>query len=266
MVLANVAKFLSVSVTDLVVKTPKARVEVKDLRLGISKDGSSNPNLFIKLHILPIFVHMGEQRLSCDQPMSSNIRESTSGESSCDSMERSSAPFNCDEFFLSVEFGHDREKGIVIQNVDIRSGEVSLNLNEELLSKKKSSSSSNADKDKGSVPDSVVTKDQEKKNSAIVAVSKYTSMIPEKICFTLPKLDVRFLHQEHNLLLENNIMGFKFKCLKSPSSEDVESTRLDIQMDFSEMHLLREAGISVVEILKVDLVTFFYVPKEASLS
>ncbi|CAI0464014.1 unnamed protein product [Linum tenue] len=262
MVLANVAKFLSVSVTDLVVKTPKARVEVKDLRLGISKDGSSNPNLFIKLHILPIFVHMGEQRLSCDQPMSSNIRESTSGESSCDSMERSSAPFNCDEFFLSVEFGHDREKGIVIQNVDIRSGEVSLNLNEELLSKKKSSSSSNADKDKGSVPDSVVTKDQEKKNSAIVAVSKYTSMIPEKICFTLPKLDVRFLHQEHNLLLENNIMGFKFKCLKSPSSEDVESTRLDIQMDFSEMHLLREAGISVVEILKVDLVTFFYVPKE----
>ncbi|CAI0545806.1 unnamed protein product [Linum tenue] len=262
MVLANVAKFLSVSVTDLVVKTPKATVEVKDLRLGISKDGGSSPNLFIKLHILPIFVHMGEPRSSCDQPANSNNRESTSGELSFGSMERSSAPFSCDEFFLSVEFGHDREKGIVIQNVDIRSGEVSVNLNEELLSKKKSSSSSNAAKDKGPVPDSVVTKDPEKKNSAVVAVSKYTSMIPDKICFTLPKLDVRFLHQEHNLLLKNNIMGFKFKCLKSPSTEDVESTRLDIQMDFSEMHLLREAGCSVVEILKVDLVTFIYVPKE----
>ncbi|CAN0906547.1 Protein SABRE [Linum grandiflorum] len=80
----------------------------------------------------------------------------------------------------------------------------------------------------------------------------------------LPKLDVRFLHQQHNLFVENNIMGFRFKVVKSPSSEDVESTRLDMEMDFSELHLLKESGRSVVEILKVDLVTFVYVPKEPS--
>ncbi|CAN0873523.1 Protein SABRE [Linum grandiflorum] len=262
MVLANVAKFLSVSLTNLVVKTPKATVEVKDLQLGISKDGGSNPNLFIKLHILPIYVHMDKQRLSCDPPLNSNSKDSNSGEVSYGSTEKRTAPFSCDEFFLSVEFGHDREKGIIIQNVDIRSGEVSVNLNEELLSKKKSSSDANADKDKDLVTDSAVIKDPQKKDSPVVAISKYTAMIPEKICFTLPKLDVRFLHKEHNISVKNSIRGFKFKSIKSPSSEDVESTRLDVEVDFSEMHLLREAGRSVVEILKVDLITFFYVPKE----
>ena len=104
------------------------------------------------------------------------------------------------------------------------------------------------------------------------------------------------MHKQHNLFVKNSIRGFKFKSIKSPSSEDVESTRLDIEVDFSEMHvravgdcflllflaslvmvflilmiashvvfqLLREAGRSVVDILKVDLITFFYVPKEAS--
>ncbi|CAN1159441.1 Protein SABRE [Linum perenne] len=265
MVLANVAKFLSVSMTDLVVKTAQATVEVKDMRLDISKDGGSNPNLFIKLHILPICVHMGDPRLSCDLPTNSNSRDSTSGES-FSSAERALVPFFCDEFFLSVEFGHDRGKGIVIQNVDICSGEVSVNLNEELLLKRKSMSDENVDKEKRSLVDSATTKDSHKKIPAVLGMSKFTFMIPEKISFTLPKLDVRFLHQEHSILIENNIMGLQFKVVKSPSSEDVESTRLDIQMDFSELHLLREAGRSVVEILKVDLITFIYVPKEASYS
>ncbi|CAN1185325.1 Protein SABRE [Linum perenne] len=267
--LANVAKFLSVSITNLVVKTPKATLEVKDLQLGISKDGGSNPNLFIKLHILPIYVHMGNSPNLTSLHSNSNSRESdTSGDVSfISSAERHSVPFCCNEFFLSVEFGHDREKGIFIHNVDIRSGEVSVNLNEELLSKKKTSSSdANADKDKGSssvtTDPTPVIKDAQKKDSPVGAISKYTAMIPEKICFTLPKLDVRFQHKEHNLLVKNNIMGFKFKSIKSPCSEDVESTRLDIEMDFSEMHLLKEAGRSVVEILRVDLITFFYIPKE----
>ncbi|GMY06946.1 protein SABRE isoform X1, partial [Fagus crenata] len=154
------------------------------------------------------------------------------------------------------------EVGIIIKNLDITSGEVTVNLNEKLLSKRKSSPDtfSHSDKVMESTVDSVGAKRPQKKQ-ALVALSKYTSMFPEKVCFNLPKLDVRFVHQEHNLVVENNIMGIQLRILKSRSSEDVgESTRLDVQMDFSEIHLLREAGTSVLEILKVDVVSFLYIP------
>ncbi|XP_070682490.1 protein SABRE-like [Malus domestica] len=138
-----------------------------------------------------------------------------------------------------------------------------LSLNEEMLSKSKSSSqtSSQADNVLGSATDSVASKKPHKKQQMIVALSKYTSLFPEKVSFSLPKLDVRFVHLEYDFSVENNIMGIQLKSTKSQSSEDVgETTRLDVQLDFSEIHLLREAGISVLEILEVDVVSFFYIP------
>lgn len=54
----------------------------------------------------------------------------------------------------------------------------------------------------------------------------------------MPKLDVRFVHHEHDIDVENNIMGIQLKIIKSRFSEDVgDSTRLDVQMDFSEIHV-----------------------------
>lgn len=109
--------------------------------------------------------------------------------------------------------------------------------------------------------------------------------------FNLPKLDVKFVHREHNLSLENNIMGIQLRCSKSHWSEDVvESTRLDIHMDFSEIHvwqqniilslwitcfptflpsclifqLLRESSTSILEILKVDVDSSVYLSVEVS--
>ncbi|XVF36567.1 hypothetical protein REPUB_Repub19eG0068700 [Reevesia pubescens] len=242
-VVANIARFLSVSITDLVLKTPKATVDVKELKVDISKDCGSKPNLFAKLHILPISVHSVQ--------LLSGI------------MEKPSAPFSCEEFSLSCEFGHDREAGVVVRNVDINCGEIVVNLNEELLSKKKKPPDvfSQTDKVKGSAADSVTTKKPQKKPAAILAFTKYTSMFPEKICFNLPKLDVKFVHRGHDIVVENNIMGIQLKSIKSRPTEDVvESTRLDVQLDFSEIHLLREAGSSVLEIMKVDVVSFVYIP------
>ncbi|XAR62068.1 hypothetical protein NMG60_11016663 [Bertholletia excelsa] len=90
---------------------------------------------------------------------------------------------------------------------------------------------------------------------------KYASMIPEKLSCTLPKLDVKFEHRGHNLAVENNIMGIQIRSGKSRYIEDVgESTRLDIQIDFSEIHLIREDGISVVEIVKLSVVSSAYLP------
>lgn len=89
-------------------QTPKASVEVKELKVDISKDGGTKPNLFVKLHILPIFVHMGER--GCSDQSSNLIYEVclSAGQSSYAIMERTSAPFICEEFSLSCEFGHDR--------------------------------------------------------------------------------------------------------------------------------------------------------------
>ncbi|GFY96064.1 similar to HYPERSENSITIVE TO PI STARVATION 4 [Actinidia rufa] len=264
MVVANVARFLSVSITELVVKMPKATIEVKELRVDISKDGGSKPSLFVKLHLLPIVVHLGEPRISCDQ--SSNFKHggyTSTSQSSFASMEGTSAPFCCEELSLSSEFGHDREAGVVVKNVDITSGEVTLNLNEELFLVKNSSSetfSHAANVVESNVESSTARKPQ-KKQTALFSVTKYASMIPEKLSFNLPKLDVKFVYRLHHLVVQNNIMDIKLESIKSRYIEDVgESTRLDILMNCSEIHLFREACISVVEILKLDVVSSTYIP------
>ncbi|RZC15868.1 Protein SABRE isoform B [Glycine soja] len=264
MIVGNIARYLSVCVTDLVLKTPKFTVEIKELNVDISKDGGSKSNLLVRLQILPIFVHIGEPRASCD--FLSNLSGggcSSSGQASITALERSSAPFICETFSVSCEFGHNREVGIVIKNMDISSGEVTVNLNEELLLKSKSpsKSSSGSDSKVGSHADSTSTKRPSKKQQTLAAFSKYSSMFPEKVSFNLPKLDVSFVHREHGLYIENNIMGIQLKSTKSRSTEDLgESTRLDFQLEFSEIHLLREAGSSILEILKLDLISFVYIP------
>ncbi|PQQ07718.1 protein SABRE [Prunus yedoensis var. nudiflora] len=264
MVVANIARYLSVSITDLVLKMPKASIEVKELKVDISKDGQSKQNLIVKLQISPIVVQRSEPRVSCDQLSNFCTGGSLSAsQSSSSMMDRSSALFICEDFALSCEFGHDREVGVIIKNVDVACGEIAVNLNEELLSKSKSSShtSSQPDTAIGSTIDSVASKKPHKKQQMIATLSKYTSLCPEKVSFSLPKLDVRFVHREYDLSVENNIMGIQLKSIKSQSSEDVgETTRLDVQLDFSEIHLLREAGTSVLEILKVDVASLFYIP------
>ncbi|XP_050158552.1 protein SABRE-like isoform X12 [Malus sylvestris] len=268
MVVANIARYLSVSITDLVLKMPKASIEVKELKVDISKDGASKQNLIVKLQISPIVVLRSDPRVSCDLSNFSTGGSISASQTSSSMMERTSALFICEDFILSCEFGHDREVGVMIKNVDIACGEITVNLNEELLSKSKSSSQTSFQPDNvlGSSTDSVASKKPHKKQQMIVALSKYTSLFPEKVSFSLPKLDVRFVHREYDFSVENNIMGIQLKSTKSQSSEDVgETTRLDVQLDFSEIHLLREAGISVLEILKVDVASFFYIPVQPTL-
>ncbi|XP_012446853.1 protein SABRE [Gossypium raimondii] len=242
MAVGNIARFLSVSITDLVLKTPKAAIEVKGIKLDICKDGGSKPNLFVILQILPISVQ-------AIQPLSGV-------------MEKPSAPSCCEEFSFSCEFGNDGEAGLVVRNVDINFGEIIVNLNEELLAKNKKPPdvSSQTDKVKESTADSLPAKKPDKKQAAILALSKHASIFPEKICFNLPKLDVKFVHREHDVVVENNIKSIQLKSIKSRSTEEVESTRIDVQLEFSEIHLLRESGSSVLEIMKFGVASFVNIP------
>ncbi|CAH1443357.1 unnamed protein product [Lactuca virosa] len=261
MVVANMARFLSISVTDLIVKTPKATVEVKELGVEISKDGGTKPCVLVKLQLVPVVVHLGDPRISFDQSSSFCNGESfTVGQTCFASIEKASAPFFCEEFHLSSEFGHDREAGIVVKNVDISIGEIALNLNEELIPGKKSTDTQ-VDEFLQSTIEHAVAKKKENKQSPLLAVTKYTSFIPEKVSLTLPKLNVRFVHKEHYIVMENNIMGIQLKSVKSRFVEDIgESTRLDLQLDFSEIHLLKEAENSMVDILKLAVIFSVYIP------
>lgn len=261
MVIANIARFLSVSVTDLALKTPKATLEVKELRVDIYKHGNAKPSLFIKLFLSPIIAQVGEPRVSNDES-SSHVDEGymVASQSSIPLVEQPFSSFNCEELSLSCEFGHNREFGIVVKDVDVSCGEISINLNEELFQKRKTSSAVTSDPATESIGENRGVKSPPKKE-ALSSMTKLATLFPEKASFSLPKLDVRFEHQGQGLSVENHIKGIQIKSTKSRSSEDGgESARLDIQLDLSEIHLLRDSGTSILEILRVNVGSSVYIP------
>lgn len=84
-------------------------MEVKELKLDISKDGGTQPNLYVKLHVIPILVHLCDSRIISDQPSSTlSFERCSASQTSPASLDRSSAALFCDELSLSSEFGHDR--------------------------------------------------------------------------------------------------------------------------------------------------------------
>ncbi|XP_009607444.1 protein SABRE-like isoform X1 [Nicotiana tomentosiformis] len=263
MVVANIARFLSVSMTETVVKTPKAGLEVKEMTLDISKDSGSEPALYVKLHVTSILVHLCESQISSGQS-SMHSGSFPANRAILTMAERTSAPFGCEEVSLLCEFGHDREAGVVVRNVDIRNGEISVNLNEELLLKKKSVDTSHVAIKP--INESGTTEKTEKKPAAFAVMrEKYASMFPEKLSFTLPKVDVKFVHRVEGFMVENSIMGIHLKGSKTQSIEDVgESTQLHVQLEISEIHLLKDAGTSIVEISKLETIASVYIPLEPS--
>lgn len=87
----------------LILQTPKATLDIKELRVDISKDAGSEAGLFVKLQLFPITVHLGESRVASDQPVVSG--GSFSANQLADGV---CAPFSCEEFSLLCELGHNR--------------------------------------------------------------------------------------------------------------------------------------------------------------
>ncbi|KAH7661259.1 FMP27 C-terminal protein [Dioscorea alata] len=238
MILSNMARFLSVSVTELTVKVPKAIIEVKDLKLDVSKSGGSSPVLNIKLYIIPLTVQISI-------------------------MEKNSAPFICEDLSVACEFGHDRERGVKIRDLDVKCGDVTLNLNENLFLKNTTKSGTSDVDTSGGTFDSSVDKRSQKKKLSVLSMKNHILAFPEKVSFNMPKLDLKFLHKGQNLYIENNVMGIHFKSSKSQYEDSGETTsHLDVQMDLSEIHLLREGTTSILEILKVALIASVDVPMQ----
>ena len=74
--------------------------------------------------------------------------------------------------------------GVSIKNIDISLGEVSVDLNDDLISKKKKSLDTHDDEPVQSTTtttDSDIAKKQQKKQATFVTITKYTSLFPEKV-------------------------------------------------------------------------------------
>lgn len=86
-------------------QTPKARAEIKELELDLSKDRGS-ASFFIKLYLLPISVQIGEPHVvtsthSTDMNGDILLAKQTP--------EGSSSPsIHCEKVSFSCEFGHNR--------------------------------------------------------------------------------------------------------------------------------------------------------------
>lgn len=90
-------------------QAPKSTVEIKELKVDMSKEGAPGSNLLVRLHILPIHFHIGEPWVSCDQSSNFSVGEcNSSAQAFMASIERPSAPFICENISISCEFGHDR--------------------------------------------------------------------------------------------------------------------------------------------------------------
>ncbi|KAK1379101.1 Golgi-body localization protein domain [Heracleum sosnowskyi] len=261
MVIANVARLLSVSITELVLKTSKATIEIKELGLDISKVGGSNPTVFVRLLLLPIIAHLGIARDIRDQLSSSgNISYNHNYQTPSTDKDKAVVPFLWEEFFLSCELGHVRDAGLIIKNFEVSSGDIFINLKDEMFLRNKSSSDSSSHANEANI-DSTTIKSPHKKQSPNLAITKVTYLFPEKVSINLPKIDINFEHGGSNFMAKNNVSRIQLKSTKSRYIEDVgDSTRLDVQLDFGEIHLLKENDYSVLEILKLDIVSSVTVP------
>ncbi|KAF3775210.1 SABRE protein [Nymphaea thermarum] len=192
MIVTNVARFLSVSVMELVVKVPQATIEVKDLKLDICKSGGPVPILSVKVQLLPISIQASESHTSCEQSSNSVIGGSALAGKSC------TTPFICEELSLMCEFAHERELGFMTKNVEVASGEVAIDLSEVLFLKKSihSETSVSDGTDAGDSESSEATVESSKpskKGQKLTSAKKIISGFPEKvkmqfacmICFTL---------------------------------------------------------------------------------
>ncbi|KAH0929637.1 hypothetical protein HID58_015364 [Brassica napus] len=262
MLLANIGRFFSVSMTNITVQTPKARAEIKELELDLSKDRGS-ASFFIKLYLLPISVQIGEPLVipTHSPDMNSDILLAKQAP------EGSSSPsIHCEKVSFSCEFGHNsRHSSSSIKNVEVDISDTILNLNEMMLAKKKSPTSATSTGESIGSSSSHTASEKPPKQPVNVLVAKHAPKLPEKVSFGLSKLDIRFVHQEHDFSMANSITGLHLKSSKSQSSEKgKEEPCLDVVIELQKMHLIRESEVSVLEMSKLEVSSKVYCPVQES--
>ncbi|XP_017701995.3 protein SABRE-like isoform X2 [Phoenix dactylifera] len=270
MILTNMTRFLSVSVKELILKAPKAATVVKDLKVDISKNEASNSVLDVKLHLISFLVQICDSQLSFDQ--SSSFYQGgylVAGQTCSTSLDMNCAPFMCEDLSITCQFGHHREQGVKINNLDVTCGDIIVNLNENLFikTKREPDTSTSDDGDEGATLDFMSAKKLQKNKFLPLSIKKHIFLFPEKVSFNMPKLDVKFLHCGQDFSVNNSVMGIDLRSTKSQRYEDSGEVinHIYLQMNFSEIHVLRGGSVSVLEILKVAVMASIDIPMQPPL-
>uniref|UniRef100_A0A0D9VXG2 FMP27/BLTP2/Hobbit GFWDK motif-containing RBG unit domain-containing protein n=1 Tax=Leersia perrieri TaxID=77586 RepID=A0A0D9VXG2_9ORYZ len=265
LVTSSVARLLSISVTDLLIKVPNGAVDIKELKVDTFKIAGPNHILGVKLHLVPLNVHYGDLGLTVDPLGNYNQSEAfQSDQISLVNSERVVAPFVCEDLFITCDFGHEKEKGVKIVNFEVKCGIITANIDERLFHKKhtKSEGSNGSEIGGDAAPDASAMRQTSKSKSILPSLKKKILAVPDKISFSVPKLDVKFTHLGEGLSVDNTIMGVHFASAKSLPQDDLEeaSPHFDVQIDLSEIHLVREGSSSLLEVLKVAAVASLDIP------
>ncbi|KAL6893652.1 hypothetical protein ACP4OV_007750 [Aristida adscensionis] len=243
LVTSSMARLLSVSVTDLMVKVPNGAVDIKELTVDTFKIAGPNHILGVKLHLLPLNVHFGDFGLTSDSMGSCNPVDA----------------FQSDQL----------EKGVKIINLELKCGHVIANIDERMFYKKHTNLENNSGSANtgDSFSDTSAIEHTPKSRSILPALKKQMLAFPDKVSFSVPKLDVKFRHLPEGLSIDNNITGIQFTCAKSLQQDDFEEAtpHVDVHIDLSEIHLVRDGPSSLLEVLKVVAVASLDIPMDAFL-
>ncbi|CAM0875467.1 unnamed protein product [Alopecurus aequalis] len=265
LVTSSMARLLSVSVADLMIKLPDGAVDIKELKVDTFKIAGPSHILGVKLHVLPLNVHLGDFGLIADAMGSCNQLDAfQSDQASVSSTEKISAPFVCEDLLVTCEFGHEKERGVKIVNLELKCGDVTANIDERLFYKKDAKPENNGvSENAGDAIGGLSSTEQSSKSKSILpALKKQMLVFPDKVSFSVPKLDVKFTHLGEGLSVDNNVMGIHFISTKSLPHDDLEEAtpHIDVQIDLSEIHLVREGSSSLLEVLKVAVVASLDIP------
>ncbi|XP_024390151.1 protein SABRE isoform X3 [Physcomitrium patens] len=140
-VTAKLAKYLKLSLTELVFKVaeiPKLSLEIKDLELDLFKQDLASTVLGAKLSIKPFMMYFGERhsRYENSGPMIGFRQRIFSVARPPPAQLIDAIPsvlFLLDHLTVSSSFDHDGEAGVMLQQLDVMCGDVSIDLSEDIL-------------------------------------------------------------------------------------------------------------------------------------
>jgi hypothetical protein len=98
-----------VVISTAMMQVPDGAVDIKELKVDTFKIAGPNHILGVKLHILPLNVHVGDFWLTAD-PMGicNQLDAFQSDQASLSSSEKFLAPFVCEDLLVTCEFGHEK--------------------------------------------------------------------------------------------------------------------------------------------------------------
>ncbi|EFJ28828.1 hypothetical protein SELMODRAFT_146641 [Selaginella moellendorffii] len=243
MVVTNVAKYLSVSVNEIAVKTTATiTLDVKELEVDTFRDDAAVFSLGVKFYLAPIVLYLGEDKRLTDAP--GIFRPLRKIEANGDFY------FSLEHLSVSGIIDHDREAGMVIKQLEAGCGEAILNISAESMPRGPLETVSDTDPQEIPHIENHESREIHPEYEARILARK----VPEAINFSLPKFTIEAKTSSELASFKNEIKGiFLHGSRSSPLDNVGVISLLDIEVDLGEIHVFQDEESSVLDIMKVSV-------------